>query len=280
MPLAFLNLQNFACGGNLFTSIFPSSISNLSELQKFDIEENGFYGLISRTLGSLHKLREFKVGRNRFGTGRAHNLNFLSSLTNCTQLQMLDFYENYLGDALTNLIGNLSTNLILLDMGLNQISRRIPEKIGNLFGLGSLLMDENALEGPIPNSIGKLKNLVIIFLSMNNLSGNFSTGIGNLTILSEVHMDFNAFEGSIPFTLRYYKKMHTFSILVNNLSENIPTQTFGYQEGLVNLDLFTNSFTGSIPIELGNLMHLFPNYICMQTSFVVSFLWNLVHVLH
>ncbi|XLT65204.1 hypothetical protein S245_023139 [Arachis hypogaea] len=255
IPLAFPNLQNFACGGNLFTGILPFSISNLSELQKFDIEENGFYGPISPTLGSLHKLREFKVGRNRFGSGRAHDLDFLSSLTNCTQLQKLDFSENYLGGALTSLIGNLSTNLILFDMGLNQISGRIPETIGNLFGLASLLMDENALEGPIPNSIGKLKNLVIIFLSMNNLSGNIPTVIGNLTILSVVHMDFNAFKGSIPFTFRYCKKMHTFSVSVNNLSGNIPTQIFAYQKDLVNLDLSTNSFTGSIP-EFGNLMHL------------------------
>ncbi|RYR46169.1 hypothetical protein Ahy_A07g031921 [Arachis hypogaea] len=129
-------------------------------------------------------------------------------------------------------------------MGLNQISGRIPETIGNLFGLASLLMDENALEGPIPNSIGKLKNLVIIFLSMNNLSGNIPTVIGNLTILSVVHMDFNAFKGSIPFTFRYCKKMHTFSVSVNNLSGNIPTQIFAYQKDLVNLDLSTNSFTG------------------------------------
>ncbi|RYQ82884.1 hypothetical protein Ahy_B10g101465 [Arachis hypogaea] len=126
---------------------------------------------------------------------------WLSSMEQLTQLGLvandfLDFYKNYLGGALIILIGNLSTNLIkiLLDMGLNQRSGRISGKIENLFGLGSLFMDENVLEGPFSNSIGKLKNLVIIFLSKNNLSSNISTGIGNLTILAEVYIDFNAFE--------------------------------------------------------------------------------------
>ncbi|XLT12447.1 hypothetical protein HN51_058137, partial [Arachis hypogaea] len=83
------------------------------------------------------------------------------------------------------------------------------------------------------------------------------------------------FKGSILFTLIYCKKMHIFSIFKNNLSENIPTQIFGYQEGLVNFDLSTNSFIDSIPLELGNLMHISKLYM-YANKFCGVIPWNLV----
>jgi len=43
----------------------------------------------------------------------------------------------------------------------------------------------------------------------------------------------------------------------NKLSGDIPNNTFGYLEGLINLDLSNNSLTGPIPSEFGNLKHLY-----------------------
>ncbi|XLT65206.1 hypothetical protein HN873_021645 [Arachis hypogaea] len=256
LPMAFPNLELLVCGGNRFTGTFPSSISNLSELQQFDISENDFHGPISPTIGSLRKLQIFNVGQNRFGNGRAHDLDFLFSLTNCTQLQKLAFYNNNLGGVLPDIIGNLSTNLVLLDMALNQISGRISDEIGKLINLRTLGMDENSFEGTIPDSMGKLKNLGALWLRGNKFYGNIPLVIGNLTMLSDVHLDSNKFEGFIPFTLGNCTKMEKFYAHENNLRGDIPYQTFGYQQGLVELSLYSNSFTGHIPSEFGNLIHL------------------------
>ncbi|KAL1348313.1 hypothetical protein HN51_024313 [Arachis hypogaea] len=256
ISMAFPNIESFLCGGNRFTGTFPSSISNLSELQVFDIEENDFHGSISPTLGSLHKLRIFDVGINRFGSGSAHDLDFLSSLKNCTQLQKLGIHQNYLGGVLTDLIGNLSSNLVQLVMGSNQISGRIPEEVEKLINLEALGLDQNSLEGTIPYSIGKLKNLVKLALAGNKLFGNIPLVIGNLTMLSEIDLGSNKFEGFIPFTLGNCTKMEIFYAPNNNLSGNIPNQTFGNQQGLIELSLYSNSFTGPIPSDLGNLNHL------------------------
>ncbi|KAL1348312.1 hypothetical protein HN51_024312 [Arachis hypogaea] len=256
ISMAFPNIESFQCGGNRFIGTFPSSISNLSQLQEFDIAENDFHGPISPNLGSLHKLRIFDIGINRFGSGSAHDLDFLSSLKNCTQLQELGFYQNYFGGVLTDIIGNLSSNLIQLAMGSNQISGRIPEGIEKLSNLEALAMEKNSLEGTIPYSIGKLKNLVALWLAGNKLFGNIPLVIGNLTMLSDVHLDSNKFEGFIPFTLGNCTKMERFYAHENNLSGNIPNQTFGYQQGLIELSLYSNSFTGPVPSDLGNLNHL------------------------
>ncbi|XP_029130299.1 receptor kinase-like protein Xa21 isoform X1 [Cajanus cajan] len=157
---------------------------------------------------------------------------------------------------LPDLIGNLSTHLTWLSMGINQISGMIPRGIGQLYSLTNFIMIDNYLEGIIPDSIGKLKHLVRFAVQKNNLSGSIPNAIGNLTMLSELYLHTNKLEGSIPLSLKYCTRMQSFGVSDNNLSGDIPNRTFGNQEGLINLDLSNNSFTGSIPLEFGNLKHL------------------------
>ncbi|WVY92122.1 hypothetical protein V8G54_037636 [Vigna mungo] len=256
LQLAFPHLRRFLVGGNQFNGTFPSSIFNITGLERFDISSNGFSGPIPLTLGSLNKLQLFHIGYNSFGSGRARDLDFLSSLTNCTQLRTLILDGNGFGGVVPGLIGNFSTYLTTLSMGLNRISGIIPEEIGQLIGLIDFTMEDNYLERTIPDSIGRLKNLVRLGLQENKLSGNIPSAIGNLTILSELYLHSNSFVGGIPLSLKYFTRMQRFSVSTNNLNGYIPNQTFGNLEGLVELDLSYNSFTGSIPSEFGNLKHL------------------------
>jgi len=255
MQLAFPNLRAFLVGGNQFSGTFPSSISNITGLQAFEISSNGLSGPIPPTLGTLKRLQTFHIAYNSFGTGTASDLDFLSSLTNCTQLRLLLLDGNGFGGVVPDLIGNFSTHLTTLSMGLNRISGMIPDEIGQLIGLIDFVVADNYLEGTVPDSIGRLKNLVRLALQENKLSGNIPTAIGNLTMLSELYLHTNRFVGDIPFSLKYCIRMQSFGVSTNNLNGDIPNQTFGNLEGLVNLDLY-NSFTGSIPSEFGNLKHL------------------------
>ncbi|CAI8586288.1 unnamed protein product [Vicia faba] len=256
MILAFPNLEGLYVSGNQISGTFPSSMSNLTELQIIDIGDNFFNGPIPLTLGRLNKLYSFNIVNNNFGSGGAHDLDFLSSLTNCTQLSRLLLDHNKFGGKLPNLIGNLSINLKQFKLAENQIYGVIPEGIGQLIGLTSLDMGSNSLEGSIPNSIGKLKNLVSLVLQANKLSSNIPTNIGNLTILSDLYLSGNKLEGRIPFSLRYCTQLQKLSIAENKLSGHLPNQTFSYLDGLIYIVLSNNYFTGPIPSEFGYLKQL------------------------
>ncbi|MED6169013.1 hypothetical protein PIB30_017379 [Stylosanthes scabra] len=268
VPMEMINcssLEVIILQYNNLTGKVPSWFGSLMQLTRLSLAYNSFVGSIPPSLGNVSSLEKLILGRNhtsnfgsnRFGSGRADDLDFLSSLENCTQLQVLGIDNNYLGGLLTeDLIANLSNSLVLLSMGSNQISGRIFEGIRKLINLQLLGMENNSLEGTIPHLIGKLKNLVQLTLGGNKLFGNIPLVVGNLNMLSKLDLSSNKFEGFIPFTLVNCTKMERFFAHDNNLSGNIPNQLFGYQRGLIELSLDSNSFTGPIPSNLCKLNHL------------------------
>ncbi|EOY17843.1 Serine-threonine protein kinase, plant-type, putative [Theobroma cacao] len=254
--LPFPNLRYFSIGENQLIGTIPKSISNMSNLEIFDIAMNGISGSVPNDLGNLKNFQELIIGHNFFGNGKTGDLDFLSSLSNCTQLQILELEGNRLGGLLPKSIGNLSIQLNMIFMGFNQISGNIPEGIGNLFSLTLFHMPRNALSGTLPTSIGKLQNLERLFLSSNNFSGEIPSIIGNLSLLFELQLHNNNFEGRIPLALRNCKKMQKLFLSGNKLSGNVPDHLFGAFTSLILVYISSNSLIGPLPSDLGNLTNL------------------------
>ncbi|XP_021295438.1 putative receptor-like protein kinase At3g47110 isoform X1 [Herrania umbratica] len=250
------NLRYFAIGGNHLFGTIPMSISNMSNLEMFDISMNGISGSVPNDLGNLKNLQEFKIGGNYFGNGKTGDLDFLSSLSNCSLLQMLELEVNRLGGLLPESIGNLSIQLNRLYIGWNKISGNVPEGIGNLVSLTVLDMRRNALEGCLPTSIGKLQNLARLFLSWNNFSGEIPSFIGNLSRLFDLYLDINNFKGKIPLALRNCKNMQNLFLSENKFSGHIPDQLFGAFKSLILVNISYNLLTGPLPSDFGNLKYL------------------------
>ncbi|XVF83989.1 hypothetical protein PTKIN_Ptkin16aG0539000 [Pterospermum kingtungense] len=252
----FPKLKIFYIGGNQFTGMIPISVSNISSLQRFDIGSNDFFGSVPNNLGNLKNLQGLILGFNDLGSGKAGDLDFISSLTNCTQLQSLYLQLNRFGGVLPGSVANLSTQLRVLYMGENQISGTIPEGIGNLFNLNNLYMESNLLVGNVPNSIKKLQNLEGLELDDNSLSGKIQSSIGNLTRLSILYLSENNFEGRIPLSLGKCRSLERLVLSNNKLIGAIPDQLFGVLENLFLLDLSYNSFSGLLPSDIGSLKNL------------------------
>ncbi|KAJ9559330.1 hypothetical protein OSB04_013944 [Centaurea solstitialis] len=242
-------------------SISPA-IGNLSFLRELLLENNSFTGNVPQEVGKLSRLRilrlhnnSLSVGSNQLGNGRSDNLNFVSSLVNCTNLQVLGFGENNLGGVLPKSMFNFTRLTELLVQG-NLISGNIPSEIGQVVNVGRLSLSYNQFTGRIPDSIGNLENLGAMSLGQNLLSGSIPSSLGNLTLLSWLFLQHNKLEGSIPPGLANCRGLQLLDLSRNNLSGYIPKEIFGLSSLTISLNLSNNRFVGSLPTEVGALQNL------------------------
>ncbi|XP_021805650.1 probable LRR receptor-like serine/threonine-protein kinase At3g47570 isoform X2 [Prunus avium] len=242
---------------NRFSGPIPITISNASNLSLFGISGNMFNGRVP-SLARMSNLFRVEMDNNSLGNNEDGDLDFLSSLVNCTNLERLDISGNNFGGLLPDSISNLSTKLTVLKLGTNQIRGSIPVGIGNLINLGVLDFKVNLLRGGIPSSICNLNKLYDLWLNHNELSGALPSSLGNLTSLGRLNLMSNHLQGSIPPSLGECGNLLALVLSQNNLSGPIPQEVILSSLSLV-LDLSSNHFTGSIPIDvlrLGSLTSL------------------------
>ncbi|KEH25870.1 LRR receptor-like kinase [Medicago truncatula] len=249
------NLQIFDFAANQFSGPIPISIANASALQILDLGDNmNLVGQVP-SLGNLQDLSNLNLQSNNLGNISTMDLEFLKYLTNCSKLHKLSISYNNFGGHLPNSIGNLSTELIQLYMGDNQISGKIPAEFGRLIGLILLTMESNCLEGIIPTTFGKFQKMQVLYLWKNKLSGDIPPFIGNLSQLFKLELDHNMFQGSIPPSIGNCQNLQYLNLYHNKLRGTIPVEVLNIFSLLV-LDLSHNSLSGTLPTEVGMLKNI------------------------
>ncbi|QCE10113.1 LRR receptor-like serine/threonine-protein kinase EFR [Vigna unguiculata] len=249
------NLQVLELSENKFSGPIPPSITNSSLLYIFDLSYNHFVGQVP-SLGKLQHVILLSFSSNNLGNNSTYDLEFLKTLTNCSELYELGISNNNFGGHLPDTIGNLSTQLSQLALGGNQISGKIPASIGNLVDLTLLTMYDNRMEGIIPTTFGKFRKMEVLGLRGNKLSGEIGAFIGNLSHLFYLEMSANMLEGTIPPSIGYCQKLQYLSLAQNNLKGTIPFEVFNLSSLTIYLDLSENSLSGYIPKEVGNLKNI------------------------
>ncbi|KAM7462655.1 hypothetical protein LguiA_030776 [Lonicera macranthoides] len=136
-------LEKFDLESNQFTGAIPTSLSNVSDLAPLQLSENNFTGKIPTSFGSLQNLQVLLMHSNFLGNEEDDDMDFLNSLTNCSQLEELEASNNQVGGVFPNSLGNLSTSMRHFGVGMNQISGVIPSGVGSLFNLEILDMTQN-----------------------------------------------------------------------------------------------------------------------------------------
>lgn len=246
------NLKNLTLGDNNFFGRLPESLSNASKLVKFDISGNYFSGEVSFTFSGLKNLSKLNFGTNNL----RGSLDFLTSLTNCSRLQVLGLGRNQFTGKIPSSVANLSIIMTELSLRFNQISGTIPVGITNLVNLNLLLIEFNQLTGHIPPSIGNLKNLQDLNLGMNKLTGRIPASIGNISILTVLDLEYNSLWGSIPPEIGECQSLTELYLAHNGLTGSVPHQIFSIRTLSIILSLHDNLLSGSFPLEVGNLENL------------------------
>ncbi|KAE8713071.1 Leucine-rich repeat protein kinase family protein [Hibiscus syriacus] len=243
------NLEELYLANNRLVGPFPMSISNASQLTTLDISHNFFSGSIPDTLDNLRNLKRLNLDVNNLTSSR---LSFLSSLTNCRGLEVLDFSDNVLiSGELPGLVGNLSDSLQRFSASKCNISGSIPSGFGNLSRLIDKKLDGSKLTGLIPTAIGGLKELQSLSLGDNQLEGPIPSELCQLNKLGFLVLSINKMSGPIPACLGNLISLRQLLLGSNMFSSSIPSTLTGLTNLLI-LNLSSNSLTGPLPIDIGN----------------------------
>ncbi|XP_022769874.1 piriformospora indica-insensitive protein 2-like [Durio zibethinus] len=171
--LKVLDLSGNDVDGNV-----PCSVGNLTQLLKLDLSSNGFSGKIPESLSNLQGLEFLDLSFNRFG-------NFGIPLFFAEMPRLKEVY----------LSGNLLGGEI----------PEIWEKLGGILGIGFSGM---GLVGGIPASMGvHLTNLCYLVLDNNNLEGKVPEEFGFLEFVSEINLENNNLSGRVPFSAKFTAKV-------------------------------------------------------------------------
>ena len=249
------NVEYLLLGGNHFIGNLPASLVNSTEIYVLDVPYNNFTGRLPPEVGRLCP-DLLSLGANQFMAATVQDWEFMTLLTNCTRLRVLNLQFNMLGGVLPSSVANLSSQLQGLYVGANEISGKIPFGIGNLLGLNRLQLSGNQFTGALPDTIGRLNWLQSLELEDNLLTGFMPSSLGNLTQLLQVYTGNNTFEGPLPASLGSLQELTAANFANNKFTGPLPTGIFNLSSLSDTLDLSGNYFVGPLPPEVGSLAKL------------------------
>ncbi|CAM0946848.1 unnamed protein product [Alopecurus aequalis] len=195
----FENLQVFAMNDCSLSGAIPHWLSKLTNLRMLFLNNNQLAGPIPDWISSLNFLFYLDIANNSL-TGEIPSalmdMSMLKSDKNTPMVFELPVYfrspflQYFMPSAFPK----------VLNLGINNFTGLIPEKIGQLKALTSLNLSSNRLSGEIPQPICTLTNLQVLDLSSNRLTGTLPTTLNNLHFLSKFSISNNDLEGPIPTT--------------------------------------------------------------------------------
>ncbi|KAI0487899.1 hypothetical protein KFK09_027722 [Dendrobium nobile] len=241
---------------NQFYGPLPTSLSNSTSLESIDFGSNSFTGKVPKNLGVLKSLYGFELDDNRLEASDSSDWAFLESLTNCTNLMILELSGNEFGGILPSSLANLSTTLSFLSLSRNKIGGIIPIEINNLVGLSWLDLARMKLSGKIPPTMGSLTSLQMLDFSFNEFYGEIPYTLGNLTQLNKLFLQYNNLSGHIPPTLGHCNRLELLNLSNNGLIGTIPYEITALFSLTIGLFLSNNFLNGSLPFNIGSLINL------------------------
>ncbi|KAK1734014.1 leucine-rich repeat protein [Skeletonema marinoi] len=248
-------------------------LANLYSLKTLDLADNRLTGTIEYPpLYNLHSLTHFDVSGNLlsgevnalvspsltyadFSNNRFTSMRRFEKYKGSFQtLRFCDVSNNTIQTNVTDIFGNIPTNIVQFVASNNQFIGSLPASLNNLPQLLRFNMSSNALSGSLPESFNNLPKLRQFDMSSNALSGSLPNFAGSISSLQELDMSnqTNGLTGSIPENLWGFQYLRIMNLAGNKLAGTIPPM-IGDTTVLEVLELSSNSLSGQIPFQIGQL---------------------------
>jgi hypothetical protein len=178
------------------------------------LDNNGLTGTLPEAIGSLTSLK----GLYLQNPGLSGPLP--TSIANLVGLRRFYISGGNLRENIPVQFGAL-TNLEALSISGTKLSGTIPNELGNLRKLEFLLLVLNdSLEGPLPESILSLPRLRLLVLLNTKLAGStIPSAIGNAAALEQIIAASSGFQGAIPAELTQLKKFERLVVDDNDFDQ-------------------------------------------------------------
>jgi len=154
-----------------------------------------------------------------------------------TRVSKISVSANNLKGELPEDLGLLTT-LTTLISDVNSLSGTLPLSIGKMTLLDLLDISTQALSGPLPNEWSGLTNLKTRFsVGVNRLTGTLPDWIGHLTHLEAFRVDTNRFSGTIPDSIANWDRIKQAWFFDNNFKGTIPFCSSNFAGNLTDISL-------------------------------------------
>ncbi|KAH6754991.1 ROP-interactive CRIB motif-containing protein 7 [Perilla frutescens var. hirtella] len=199
----FVNLEQLTLSRNKFEGEISMNIfHNMKKLKVLDLSDNGFEGNVPESMGYSTELLKIDLSYNKF-SGKIPE-----SFKDLKNVEFLDLSYNNFGSFGFPLVLAEMPSLKEVYLSGNFLGGEIPDIWGNLRGIMGIGMSRMGLVGNIPKSMGvHLRNACYIGLDNNMLEGVVPQEIGDLELVRELNLENNNLSGRVPFSASFLSKL-------------------------------------------------------------------------
>ncbi|KAJ0075982.1 hypothetical protein Patl1_33592 [Pistacia atlantica] len=264
-----LQLRKLDLGNNHFTGSLQLTFNSCKFLTAIRLSSNHLVGQISPDIVALESLSYLSLSRN-FITNITGAIRILKG---CQNLRVLILSVNFIEEAIPDdnqiTLSHGFQNLQVLALGGCQLRGQVPTWIGKLRRLQVLDLSANQITGQIPGWLENLTSLFYMDLSHNLMSGKIPKKLGEIPMFTskEANDQANKINLELPIfvipminalNLQYNKILYlppAIYLANNSFSDSIPIE-IGQLKFLHVLDLSHNKLSGEIPNQLSQLTNL------------------------
>lgn len=243
----FKYLRSLLLNENLITGSIPTSIKSLStSLRELDLSYNRMSGIIPESVGKLVKLNQLKLYHNRWKGVLSENI--LEGLIQLEEFAISSSDGTFHFYPRQEWLPRFSLQSIeLSDFPLGP---KFPIWLRNQTKLSYVVLRNASISQKIPDWFWKLSlQIETLDLSHNQIKGELPI---SLDFSYSVDLSFNQLKGSIPV----WPKVVFLYLGNNSLSGSIPLDIGNMMSSLRVFDISANLLSGSIPLTMPKLVNL------------------------